>query len=91
MFKRRVDSLAPGRRRKVGGARLPLPLTQVDRDRNSLVAVVFDGFDLAAANRHRLTKPYRDVDLAGAGPLLAGINQDILCQLLENFETVTEA
>jgi hypothetical protein len=91
MFKRRVDSLAPGRWRKVGSARLPFPLTQVDRDCNSLVTVVFDGLDLTAAHRHRLTKTNRDVDLAGAGSLLAGINQDILCQLLENFETVTEA
>lgn len=70
---------------------MSLPLTQIDRHRKGLVTVVFDGFDLGATDRHRLPEAVGDVDLAGARPLYSGMGKDITRQLLQRFETVTEA
>ena len=90
-IERRVDSLAQGVWRKVGGTGVSLPLTQVDRHRKGLVTVVFDGFDLGTTDRHRLPEAVGDVDLACACSLFAGMSKDIPRQLLQRFETVTEA
>ena len=70
---------------------MPFSLAKIDRNGDPLVTVVFDGFDLATANRDRLTEASRDIDLASARPLLFGIGKDVSRQLLQRVETVTEA
>ena len=86
-----IDRFAQGRRGKVRGARLTLPLVEIDADRDRFVAVVLDGFDFAAAHRHRLPEAVRDIDLAGAGSLLCGVNENVAGEFLQGLEAVAEA
>ena len=87
----RIDGLPQGGGGKIGGARVPFSLAKIDRNGDPLVTVVFDGFDLATANRDLLPETGRDVDLAGARPLPFGVGENIPRQFLQRVETVAEA
>ena len=71
------------RRPQVGGARRALRLTEVDRDRQAAIAVVFDGIDLAQSHGHRQAALQAHVclGLARAGAL--GLGQSARDHLLE--------
>jgi hypothetical protein len=88
---RRLDGLANGLGREVGGVGVSLALAEVDRHRDALVPVVLDGFDLAAAHAHRLPETRRHIDLASARSLLGSVGEDIARQLPQRVEAVTEA
>ena len=66
-------------------------LSEVDRDADSLIAVVLDGLNLVATNGHGLPKAFRNVDLAIAGAQLFGMRENILCQFLQGLQRVTES
>ena len=56
----------------------------------SLVAAVFDGFDLAATNADGLTKAFRDIDLAIAGTQGSGMRQNIVREVLQGLQWMAE-
>ena len=63
---RRFDGALHGFRREVGGARVAAALAEIHGDAEALVAVVFDGLDLAAAHCHRLADRGRHLHLGVA-------------------------
>ncbi len=65
-------------------------LADVNRDAHALVAVVFDGFDLAAAHGHALPEALAHLGLGGGGAAVAGIIEDIAGNLLERGGFVGE-
>ncbi len=85
---RRLDRFAQCLRREIGGAGVTLALTGIDRDADALVTIELDGFDLVTAHRHRLPEALRDIDLAGRRPLVAGVLEHILGELLQGGEGV---
>ena len=88
--KRRLDRFAQRLRREVGSTGISLALAGVDGDADALVAVEFDGLDLVAAHRNRLPEAFGHIDLAGRGPLVAGMLEHIRGQLLEGSEGIGE-
>ena len=89
-MKRAIDSAASTVSRKafareIRRARVAALLPEIDGDADALVAVVLDGFDLAAAHRHGLAVAFGDVGLAGTGVATAGIGENFggdIAQLL---------
>ena len=69
---------------------MPLALAEIDGDADPLVAVVFDGLDLAATNADRLAESFGDIDLAVAGPGFPGVVQDILGVGAQRIERMRE-
>jgi hypothetical protein len=88
---RRLDGLAQGLRREIGGAGVALALAAIDGDADALVAVELDGLDFIAAHADRLPEAFGDIDFAGGRPLVAGMFQDILGELLQRRERVGKA
>ncbi len=87
-IERGLDRFAQGLRREVGGAGVALALAGIDRDADALVAIELDGFHLVAAHRHRLPEAFRDIDFAGRRPLVAGVLEHVLGELLQGGESV---
>ena len=69
---------------------MPFFLTEIDRYTDALILVVLNGLDFRQAYAHRLTKAFRYVDLASAGPLSAGLAQDLLREVCECAVADTE-
>src|SRR6267378_319891 len=76
---------------KIRGARVAFPLAYVHRHREALVAVVFDGLDLALAYRHRLTVAVGALGFTGARAFFNGVRQGIRGDALQRVEIVGEA
>jgi len=87
-LERCFNRVAQGLRRKIRGAGVALALPGIDGNADALVAIEFDGFNLVAAHRHRLPEALRDIDLASARALVAGVFEDILGQLLQGGVSV---
>jgi hypothetical protein len=93
--KRAIDSAAStvacrAAREKSEVARIAALLAEVDRDADALVAVVFDGLDLAAAHRHRLAEALGDIRLAGAGAARPGMVEYVLRHAAQGVLRKTE-
>src|SRR5437870_5236291 len=76
---------------KICGARVAFPLADVYGHGEALVAVVFDGLDLALAHRHRLTVAVGAFCFTGARAFFKGVRQGIRGDGLQRVETVGEA
>ena len=63
-------------------------LPQVNRDTNSFIAVVFDGFNFAATHRNALPETLRDIDLTIAGSGFSGVGKNVLREFLQGREGV---
>ena len=88
---RGLDRLAQGRRGKVGGTGVSLLLPQINRHTDTFVAVVFDGFDLAAAHHDGLSEAFRDIDFASTGAGFAGVSEHFVGQILQGTQGMGEA
>src|SRR5690348_614233 len=62
---------------------MPALLADVDGDADALVAVVFDGLDVALPHCHRLAGAFAHLGLGRAGAALDGIIENILRDLTE--------
>ena len=65
-------------------------LTEIDRDANALVPVVFDGIDGVLEHAHRLAEGFGNVGFAGAGAQFAGVTQHIGGELAQLVLAVAE-
>jgi ribosome-associated protein len=80
--KRAIDSASStgthGVARKVARTGVALALADIDGDADALVAVVLDGFDLAAAHRDRLSEAFGYIDFGRRRTALRGRDQQVL-------------
>ena len=88
---RGLDRLAQGRRGKIGGTGIPLPLPQINRHADPLVAVVLDGFDLAATHHDGLPEAFRNINFTSAGAGFSGMAEHFVGQILQGTQGMGEA
>ena len=72
---RGIDGVGQRTGTEIGTAGVTLALTEIDRDADALVAVVFDGVDILASHRDCLTVTLGDLHLAGTGTLVTRAQQ----------------
>ena len=70
---------------------MPLALSKINGDANPFVAVVLDGFNLAATHRDRLPEAFRDIDFASTGADFAGVSEHFVGQILQGTQGMGEA
>ena len=70
---------------------MALLLTEIYRNADALVAIVFNGFNFATANRHALPEAFRNIDFTIAGTRFPGMGKDILGKFLQGGKRMGKA